>query len=126
MNDMNQCMFIGRLVREPQIHTGKNGTCAHFSVAVNRRWKDKLGNPQIETAFVPAKAFNGVCTYLAGQPKGTPVLITGRLRTESWVQDDTTRNQLTLICESVQVLALPPRETAEKPEVATTSSGVPF
>lgn len=126
MNDMNQCLFIGRLVREPLIHQGKNGTCALFTIATNRRWNDKSGQPQTESAFIACKAFNGWTTALAGRPKGTPLLLSGRLRTESWEQDDTTRSQLTLICESVQVLTFSPRETPTKPEVATTSSGVPF
>lgn len=126
MNDMNQCLFVGRLVREPVIHTGKNGTCAHFSIAVNRRWTSKTGAPQIETAFVPAKAFNGWCKSLAGQMKGTPVLLTGRLRTESWTKDDETRTQLTLVCESVQVLPGPQRAATTEPVTAPATEDVPF
>ena len=126
MNDTNQCMFSGRLVREPVIHTGKNGTCAHFTIAVNRRWTDKSGNPQNETAFLICKAFNGWSRSLSGKPKGTPILVTGRLRTESWTQDDTTRCQLTVVCESVQVLSTPQRETQVQPEAPASSQEVPF
>lgn len=126
MNDTNQCMFTGRLVREPQIYIGKNGACAHFSIAVNRRWKDKSGNQQTETAFVPAKAFNGWCKCLTGQIKGTLVLLTGRMRTESWTKDDETRTQLTLVCESIQVLTAPKQIASTEPATTTATDDVPF
>lgn len=119
-------MFSGRLVREPVIHTGKNGVCALFSVAVNRRWTGKSGIPQTETAFIPCKAFNGWTAGLTGKPKGTPVLLTGRLRTESWVKDDETRSQLTLVCESIQVLSAPQQTASTEPATTAATDDVPF
>jgi len=126
MIDVNQCTILGRLVREPSIHTGKNGTCVQFIIAVNRRWTDKLGEQRSETAFLSCKAFNGWTTTLADRPKGTPLFVTGRLRTESWGAEDTSGTQLTVICESVQVLSSPQRETSVKAQVATPSGAVPF
>lgn len=126
MIEINQFTILGRLVREPALHTGKSGACARFTVAVNRRWTDKSGNPQTEVAFLDCKAFNGWTERLAGRTKGTPVLATGRLRTESWEQDQTSRTQLTLVCETVQVLEFPDRESPKTGEVMNNAKAVPF
>ena len=126
MIDINQCTLLGRLVREPSMHKGTNGACAWFVIAVNRRWSDKAGDPKSETAFITCKAFNGWSTSLAGRAKGTPLLLTGRLRTETWEQDDISRSQLTLVCDSVQVLQFPERDSAKKEEAVPGAKSVPF
>jgi single stranded DNA-binding protein len=126
MIDINECTLLGRLVSEPSIHISTNGACARFVIAVNRRWTGKAGDVKSESAFIPCKAFNGWSTSLTGRMKGTPVLVTGRLRTETWEQDDTSRSQLTLVCESVQVLQVPERDPAKKHESVPGAKSVPF
>jgi single-strand DNA-binding protein len=41
-NDLNQCNFIGRLGRDPEMRTFPSGDeIATFSLAVGQTWKDK-------------------------------------------------------------------------------------
>lgn len=126
MINLNTCIILGRLVREPAIHNGPHGSCAVFTVATNRRWTDKNGRQQTETAFVPCKAFNGWTKNLQGLAKGAPILVSGRLRTESWETDNAVRSQLCLYCELVQTIPPSSSET-EPPEAKATGVGqAPF
>lgn len=131
MSDINTCTLMGRLVREPSVHTGASGgICAQFTLASNQRFKDKLGNPQTETAFIPCKGFGNWATALTGRRKGETVLVTGRFRTESWDQNGSPRSQLTLVCNTIQVVSLASKESTAEPQsfVAepTTADTVPF
>jgi single stranded DNA-binding protein len=124
MINLNTCTILGRLVREPAIHNSLQGSCAIFTVATNRRWTDKNGNQQTETAFVPCKAFNGWTKGLQGLEKGTPILVSGRLRTENWEAEGTMRSQLCLTCDVVQSLeAAKPGAGGPCPEPPATSGG---
>lgn len=123
MINLNTCTILGRLVREPAIHKGPHGSCAIFTVAANRRWTDKNGNPQIETAFVPCKAYNGWTKGLQGLEKGTAILVSGRLRTENWETDGTMRSQLCLACDAVERLDVTKGGTISCPEPKATATG---
>jgi len=42
MSDLNQCNFIGRVGKDPEIKYTQDGTAvANFSIAVSESWKDK-------------------------------------------------------------------------------------
>lgn len=86
---MNNCNFIGRLTRDPEVRytQGDNPMCvARFSLAVDRNAKDKNGN--ILTDFPSFKALGKrgefVEKYLK---KGTKVGITARCETGSYEKD---------------------------------------
>lgn len=126
MSDVNQITIMGRLVREPSVYITGTTKCAMFTVAANRKWTDRNGSLQIETAFVGCKAFGNWATELQGRQKGSAILVIGRLRTESWEADGATQSQLCLICESVHALAFPERDTHPKPEVPQSEAPAPF
>lgn len=128
MINLNTCTILGRLVREPVIHNSPQGSCAIFTLATNRRWTDKNGNQQTESAFIPCKAFNGWTKGLQGLEKGSPILVSGRLRTESWETDGTMRSQLCLTCDVVQSLEVAKPGAVEpfpEPAATATRSGLP-
>lgn len=121
MSDINTCTMMGRLVREPAVHTGASGgICAQFTLASNQRFKDKQGTPQTETAFIPCKGFGGWATALTGRRKGETVLVTGRFRTESWDQNGSPRTQLILVCSTIHVLSFAAKDSTPEPQSSVT------
>jgi single-strand DNA-binding protein len=105
---LNKAMIIGNLGRDPEVRTTPSGQpVANFTVATNRKWKDREGNLQEKTEW-----HNVVCwgkqAEIAGQylTKGKQVYVEGRLETRSW--DDKThgdkRYRTEIICDSFQML----------------------
>lgn len=75
-----------------------------FTLASNRQFKNREGDPQKETAYVPCKALGAWAGELQGRQKGDMLVVTGKLVTESWEKDGKTIYQLTLICQNVQAV----------------------
>lgn len=107
-----------------------------FTIAVTHYYRDKSGEFQQEVAFLSCVAFARAAEMLTHRIKGEPVLVAGRLRTDTWEQDAEKRSQLTLVCDSVRCFApgtLPPtiRQSGEEPATGTEMSeavknSVPF
>lgn len=86
----NKSIIMGNLTRDPEIrYTSANKAHARFSVAANRVWKDRDGNKQEATDFIPVVVWGPqaeACEkYLA---KGRPVLVEGQIRTRSYEAKD--------------------------------------
>ena len=114
MADLNITVLSGRLVRDPI--TRNNGSrMSFFTIAANRRYRDKSDNLQEETAFVACKCFGGWAEAVARHGKGDMLIAEGRLRTESWEAEGTTRSQLVLLCDSVQFVTPEPRAQGMAP-----------
>ena len=93
MSNLNVTVLMGRLVRAPIIRN--NGSkMGFFYIASNRRYRDKAEVAQEETAFVACKCFGGWTDALARHQKGDMVMVEGRLRTETWNNEGTSRSQL--------------------------------
>ena len=100
-NDLNQCAFIGRLGNDPESKAMPSGTeVCDFSIAVGWKGKDKEG-----TEWVNVTAFGGlagVCSqYLR---KGSQVMISGRMRTESWEKDGQKHYKTKIVADNMQML----------------------
>lgn len=81
MQGFNQIILAGNVARDPEIKYTANGMpIAKFSIAVNRRSKDKD-----EVMFVNCVAFDKLAD-LANQhlSKGKPVLVKGRLQLQNY------------------------------------------
>ena len=102
---MNKVELVGRLTKDPEIHytQGENATCAaRFSVAVNRRFKNKEGNYDADFPNVVAFGKSGefVEKYFH---KGDMIQIAGRLQTGSYVNKDGAKVYTTdVIAEEVE------------------------
>jgi single-strand DNA-binding protein len=80
--------FTGRVTSDAEVRTVKNDRkVTGFTVAVNKRWKDKNGDKQEKTVFVDCAYWinSGVAEYLK---KGTVVEISGWVEAQSWVNRD--------------------------------------
>jgi single-strand DNA-binding protein len=80
-NDLNQCQFIGRLGKEPEMKYLQSGDAvANFSIAVGWKSKDKEGAEWVNiTAF-------GKLGEVCGQylHKGSQVFVQGRFKTDKY------------------------------------------
>jgi single-strand DNA-binding protein len=105
MNGFNKVILAGNLTRDPELRYTPSGTAiAKFGLALNRKWKDQSGEMKEEVTFVDVDAF-GKQAELIGQylKKGNPLLVEGRLRTDSWEDKQTQqkRSRLGVVLEGM-------------------------
>jgi single-strand DNA-binding protein len=94
---LNQCNFIGRLGRDPEIRTTQSGAkVANFSLAVSEKYKDKSGQKQEKTEWVNVVCWNeGLISVIESYlSKGTQVYISGKMQTRKW-SDQSGNNKYT-------------------------------
>ena len=121
MSDLNQVIISGRLTRDASLKTLSSGSSvAELSVASNRIWNDRNGNKQEETVFVDVDLWGKQAEYFGNNlKKGDYIMVTGRLRRESWETDDgQKRSKISLRADKID---LPPKVVnttpAQEPEV---------
>ncbi len=105
---VNKVILVGNLGRDPEVRSTPSGqSVATFSLATNRKWRDKDGNRQEQTEW-----HNIVCwgrqAEIAGQylTKGRQVFVEGRLQTRSWEdkQSGEKKYKTEVICDNFQML----------------------
>lgn len=107
-NDLNQCNFIGRLGKDPEIRYMADGKAvANFSIAIGSQWKDKQsGQKQESTEWVRASAF-GKLAEIIGEyvEKGSQIFLSGKIQTRKW-QDNEGKDRYTteIVANSMQML----------------------
>jgi len=108
MASLNKVFLAGNLTRDPELRYTPGGTAvAQFGMAVNRRFKNREGHMQEEATFVDIEVWGRQAEtsseYLS---KGSPVLIEGRLKLDSWESKQTgeKRSKLRVVGERVQFL----------------------
>ena len=89
-NDLNKCMFIGRLGKDPEVRYAASGDAiANFSIAVGKQWKDKQGQKQERTEWVNCNAF-GKLAEIIGEylRKGSKVYVEGEFKTDKFTDNN--------------------------------------
>jgi single-strand DNA-binding protein len=103
MANFNRVILMGNLTRDPELKYLPSGTAVcEFSLAVNRRFKDREGNQRDETCFVDLSAFGRqgetIKQYMS---KGRALLVEGRLKQDTWTaQDGSKRSKLYVIVDN--------------------------
>jgi single-strand DNA-binding protein len=109
MASFNRVILVGNLTRDPQVKYTTGGTAVtEIGLAVNRQWFDKQTNTRRdETTFVDVTLW-GRTAEVAGEylAKGRPVLIEGRLQTDTWDDKETgqKRSKLRVVGENMTML----------------------
>lgn len=111
MASFNKVVLVGNLTRDPELrYTPKGTAIAKIGLAVNRTWKSESGETKEEVTFVDVDVF-GRTAENVGQymRKGSPILIEGRLRLDTWEDKQTSqkRSKLGVVAENVQFLGSP-------------------
>lgn len=86
----NQVILLGNLTRDIEVRfTPGNKAVGNFGIAVNERWKDASGQPKESVTFVDCEAWGKTAEVMSQYlNKGSPVLVTGRLKLDQWEDKD--------------------------------------
>lgn len=106
MASFNRVILVGNLTRDVELKYTQGGTAVtEVGLAVNDRRKNQSGEWVEETTFVDvtlwARTAEVASEYLS---KGSPILIEGRLRLDSWETDGQKRSKLRVTGERMQML----------------------
>jgi len=90
---LNQVSLIGNLTAEPRIAETQNGIqVANFHIAINKRFKTRMGDYREDVCFVGVVAWDGLAVscekYLE---KGSTILVNGELQSRTFSTDDGSR-----------------------------------
>lgn len=102
----NKCILAGNLVRDPELKYVGNGNTAvcEVSLAVNK--KEKKNGEWVESVSYFDVVFFGRTAEVLGEygRKGTPILVDGELRQDTWQQDGQKRSKVKIAGFSMQLL----------------------
>lgn len=113
---INKVILLGRLGQDPEVKEIKEGkTLANFSLATNKKWKDKNGEDHESTEWHRVVIFGklaNVCgKYLS---KGSQVYLEGEIHTRSYEDKDGNKKFSTEIHgNNVQFLGAKKEATSE-------------
>jgi single-strand DNA-binding protein len=106
MGSYNRVILVGNLTRDVEIRYISTGTAVtDVGLAVNEKTK-KDGVWEDTVTFVDVTLWGRTAEVAAEfLRKGSPILIEGKLRLESWeAQDGTKRNKLKVVADRMQML----------------------
>ncbi len=127
---LNKALIIGNLTRDPELRALPSGAqVCSFSVATNRRYKDKNGAWQDQADFhnvvVFGKTAENVAQYMK---KGSQVMVEGRMQTRSWDDKATgaKKYRTEVVADRVQFGNKPGGTTGGAPSGATGAKSQPM
>lgn len=107
MASFNRVILVGNLTRDVELrYTPSNTAVTDVTVAVNDRRKSATGEWIDETTFVDVtfwgRTAEVVSEYLS---KGSPLLVEGRLKLDTWESEGQKRSKLRVVGERMQMLS---------------------
>jgi len=92
---MNKAIIIGNLVKDPELRTTQsNLSVCSFTVAVNRRFKNKEGG--YDTDYINIVAWRQTAEFVAKYfSKGSKIALVGTIQPRSWEDDSGERRYIT-------------------------------
>lgn len=106
MASYNKVILMGNVTRDPELRYIASGTAVtDITLAVNDRRKTATGEWVEETTFVDVTLW-GRTAEIAGEyvTKGSPLLIDGRLKLDTWEKDGKKNSKLRVVCDRMQLL----------------------
>ena len=95
----------GRVIAEPELRFSAAGNAvARVRLAFNSRKKDPNSGEWVDDAtfFVRGTAFGAMAEAIAETlTKGQEIVVTGRMRTDSWEKDGEKRSEAALLIDSI-------------------------
>jgi len=122
---MNKVFIIGNLTRDPELkYTQTGNPICNVGIAINRVWKDKQGNKQESTCFIELEIYGNLTKVVADYcRKGKQVGIVGRLKQNSWIdQEQKKRSRHAIVVENLKLLGTP-QSTNKQEEIPTYDPG---
>jgi single-strand DNA-binding protein len=106
LSSYNRVILMGNLTRDPELRYIQSGMAVtDLGLAVNDRRKGNNGEWIEEVTFVDVTAW-GRSAEIASEylTKGSPVLIEGRLKLDTWEKDGQKRSKLKVVCEVLRLV----------------------
>lgn len=133
MANLNSVHLIGNLTRDPELrYTPGGAAVCEFSIAINRKWKNKqTGESKEEVDFFDIVAW-GKTGEIAAEylKKGRPVFVEGRLKQDRWESPEGKKmSKVKVTAENIQFLGSKQEGigTQEAPAAAPgTEEDIPF
>ena len=119
----NFVIISGRLTRDPELKYISSGKAVcQLSIANSRYYKDKSGEKAEDTSFIDVTCWEKTAEYIGENlKKGRPVLVEGRLKTESWDDKTTGQKRSKLGIQAQTVTPLDWDEKGDKPKTESRS-----
>jgi single-strand DNA-binding protein len=131
MASFNRVVLLGNVTRDPELRYIASGTAVtEIGLAVNDRRKTATGEWIDETTFVDVTLW-GRTAEIAGEyvTKGSPLMIEGRLKLDTWEKDGKKNSKLRVVGERMVLLGSKgdgPRGGGQpRPQRATPGRGAP-
>lgn len=129
MAAFNQVILMGNVTRSPELkYTQSRTAICDLGLAVNDKRKDAAGNWVDEVLFCDVTFFGRVAE-VCGEflTKGSPVLVVGKLKLDTWQQDGQQRSKLKVVGDQMKMLGKPKEqeETPEPPKAAPKRQPAP-
>lgn len=120
MASFNRVILLGNVTRDIEVRHLASGTAVgDMGLAVNDRFKNKSGEWVDEPTFVDVTLW-GRTAEIASEylSKGSPVMVEGRLKQETWEKDGQKRSKIKVVCEKMQLLGSRPggRQSSGSPD----------
>lgn len=106
MASFNRVVLLGNLTRDVEVRYLQSGMAVtDVGLAVNDRRKNQAGEWTEETTFVDVTLW-GRTAEVAGEylGKGSPILVEGRLKLDTWETDGQKRSKLKVVGERMQMV----------------------
>lgn len=138
MASYNRVILVGNLTRDIELkYTQSSTAVTDVGLAVNDKRKNSAGEWVEDTTFVDVTLW-GRTAEVASEylTKGSPILIEGRLKLDTWETDGQRRSKLRVVGERMQMLGGKSRRSddefsqaapQEEPQADTTDQAdIPF
>ena len=110
-NSLNKAEIIGNMTADPEIRETPNGQkVATFSIATNRKWKDKNDQLQEETEYHSIVAWRWLADIIEKYTsKGKKVYVAWYLKTRTWEDKEWVKKSKTeIIADNIILLSANP------------------
>ena len=110
MSNFNQVILMGNFTRDPQLsYTTTQTPVVEFGLAVNRKFKKADESMGEEVLFIECQCFGKRAEVISKHfSKGSPILVVGRLKLDTWEKDDVQQSRIRVIVERFEFIGRKP------------------
>ncbi len=125
MAAFNRVILIGNLTHEVDLRSTSSGTAVtDIGLAVNERRKNQAGEWVEDTQFIDVTLWGRTAEVAAEHlGKGSPILVEGRLKLDTWETDGQKRSKLKVVGERMQMLGSAKQQKVSAAEAVAVSAG---
>jgi len=106
----NLAIVVGRLTRDPEVNSTKNGFAGNFSLATDESYLDSNKQRVERVEYHRIIVFNNDAVYMRDNAKkGDYVIVHGRRQTRKWEKDGVSQSTVEIIADIIT-----PIETVKK------------